>query len=68
MTQVELLYDLLRQNGSFTGMEAIEAGVMNYKGRVADLRELGVPIETVYETTKNRFGRTVKYARYVYRG
>ena len=67
MTQVEALHDYLEQHGSITGMECInELGIMNYKGRICDLRKLGVDIETVYESKVNARGEVKTYARYVY--
>lgn len=68
MTQVEEMYEYLKQNGSITGMEAIGLGIMNYKGRIADLRKLGVSIDTVFESKKNQKGQKVTFARYIYMG
>ena len=65
MSQVDILLDMFRENGSVTGMDCIEEGIMNYKGRVADLRALGFPIKTVYEESVNRRGKKSRYARYV---
>lgn len=65
MSQVELLLDFMKEYGSITGMEAIGMGVMNYKGRIADLRKLGYKIKTVYEESVNKRGRKTRYARYI---
>ena len=66
MTQVDEMYDYLKERGSITGMEAItELGIMNYKGRICDLRKLGVPIVTVYETRTNSKGVKKTFARYI---
>ena len=65
MSQVDILLDMFRENGSVTGMDCIAEGIMNYKGRVADLRALGFPIKTVYEDSVNRRGKKSRYARYV---
>lgn len=64
MTQCEQMLDMLKANGSITGMDCINAGIMNYKGRVNDLRNLGVPIVTKMETRKNAKGEKKTYARY----
>jgi len=69
MTQVDEMYDYLKEHGSITGMEAItELGIMNYKGRICDLRQLGVPIDTVYETRINSKGERKTFARYIFKG
>lgn len=58
----------LEENGSITGRECMdELGIMNYKGRVCDLRKLGHSIERKWEYGVNRYGRKVKYARYYLR-
>lgn len=65
-SQVELLLDHLKENGSITGIECIvELGILNYKGRIADLRALGYRIKTVMETRVNAKGKKKRYARYV---
>lgn len=67
MTQVETLLDYLERNGSITGLECIIGlNIMNYKGRICDLRKLGHDIETVYETKVNARGEAKTYARYIY--
>lgn len=68
MKQVDEMYDYLKEHGSITGMESIELGIMNYKGRICDLRKLGVTIDTVYETRTNSKGEKKTFARYIYRG
>ena len=64
MTQCEQMLDMLKANGSITGMDCINSGIMNYKGRVNDLRNLGVPIVTKMETRTNAKGEKKTYARY----
>lgn len=69
MKQTDILYDYLRQNGSATGLEIInELGIMNYKGRINDLRKLGVPIETKMEPHISRHGVAGSHARYIFKG
>ena len=65
MKQLDILLDYLKENGSATGMDIIGLGVMNYKGRICDLRRLGFEIKTVMETGKNRNGEPIRYARYI---
>lgn len=63
MTQVEQLYEMLKV-GPVSGMDCINAGIMNYKGRVCDLRKLGVPIERDWVTKVNAKGEKKTYAVY----
>lgn len=65
MKQLDILLDYLKEHGSATGMEIIQLGIMNYKGRICDLRQLGFEIKTVMETGKNRNGDPTRYARYI---
>lgn len=64
MNQCEKLLDYMKANGSITGMESFEIGVMNYKGRIHDLRKLGFNIEKVMETKTNANGEKKTFARY----
>lgn len=66
MNQVEELLDYLKEKGSITGMESItELGIMNYKGRICDLRRLGFDIETKWESAVNKKGQKKTFARYI---
>lgn len=67
MNQAKKLLEHLEEHGSATGMDIINLGIMNYKGRICDLRQLGFDIRTVMETGENRLGEPVRYARYVLR-
>lgn len=68
-TQCEKLLDYMNEHGSVTGMESImQLGVMNYKGRINDLRRLGVPIKTTMETVTNAQGEKKTFARYSLEG
>ena len=65
MSQVDDLYEYLKQHGSVTGMECMtELGILNYKGRIHDLRSLGVPIVAVRNQTPNKDGKVKPYRRY----
>ena len=49
-SQVDILLDYLKEHRSITGLECIQRlGILNYKGRISDLRKLGHNIETVWE-------------------
>ena len=65
MNQYEIMLDYMKQNGSITGMESYDIGVMNYKARISELRQMGYDIESVPETGINRYGRKINYTRYV---
>ena len=65
MTQCEKILQHLTFNGSITAWEAIqEYGIMRLASRVTDLKYMGVPVKKVMETSKNRYGDPVSYARY----
>ena len=64
--QCQMLLDYLQQHGSVTGLQAlIELGIMNYKGRIHDLRKLGYTIKTEYITRMNAHGEKKTFARYI---
>ena len=48
-----------------TGMEIItQLGIMNYKGRVSDVRKNGYPVERHWREVPNRYGGMSKIAVY----
>lgn len=67
--QVDILLDYLMIHESVTGMECINIlGIMNYKGRIFDLRKMGYTITTKMEQGTKRDGTQCVYARYILRG
>ena len=65
MTQCEQIIDYLHQFGSITPMQAFaDLGITKLATRVSEMRKDGrkFKIETVKST--NRFGKTVRYAKY----
>ena len=65
MTQCEQIIDYLHRFGSITPMEAFaDLGITKLATRVSEMRKDGreFNIETVKST--NRFGKTVRYAKY----
>lgn len=66
--QCQMLLDYMTLHGSVTGMDSIRMGVMNYKGRISDLRQMGYKIETKMETHMNQDGEKKTYARYTLKG
>ena len=68
MTQKEMIYQHLLDNGSITSMEAIQHyGITRLSGRIHDLRKEGKKIISTREENTNRYGRKVVYDRYVLR-
>lgn len=63
-SQCKQILGMIEKNGSVTGMDCFEAGIMNYKGRVNDLRKMGFPIVTTMETRVNAQGERKTFARY----
>lgn len=64
MKETQCKQNMIERNGSVTGMDCYEAGIMNYKGRVNDLRKMGYPIVTRMETRVNANGERKTFARY----
>ena len=65
MTQCEQIIEYLNQFGSITPMQAFaDLGITKLATRVSEMRRDGreFKIETVKST--NRFGKTVRYAKY----
>lgn len=65
MTQRELILNYIKEFGSITPMEAFaDLGITKLATRISEMRRDGehFKIETV--RTKNRFGKTVYYAKY----
>ena len=60
-TQCKKIIEYLIVNGSMTGMECVtKLGILNYKGRIFDLRKAGYTIQTIREQNNGK-----PYARYV---
>ena len=69
MTQCEKLLGYMKLYGSVTGLESVvQLGVLNYKGRINDLRKRGFSIKTTMETTTNAQGEKKTFARYSLEG
>lgn len=65
MTQREQIYDYIERFGSITPMEAFaDLGITKLATRVSEMRADGIIIEGEYLTSKNRFGKTVRYMKY----
>ncbi len=65
MTQCEKILQYIKENGSITQMDALrEFGCMRLASRISSLKNIGYKIVANLETSKNRYGDTVRYARY----
>lgn len=65
MTQKERVLRHLKDYGSIKSKDAIyEYGIFRLASRISDLKKDGISISTKYETTENRYGEKVSYARY----
>ena len=68
-TQTKMILDHLKSNGSITSLEAIQQyGCTRLSACIFKLRKCGYDIENVPQTSKNRYGRNVTFAKYTLRG
>lgn len=64
-SQCQLVLRHLRDHGSITSLEAVnEYGIMRLASRISDLKRMGHPIRSEFETRKNRYGEFTNYVRY----
>lgn len=65
MTQKEYVMNHLLTVGWITPRDAEERySIMRLAARIADLQADGVKIKRVMQKSKNKFGQTVRFARY----
>ena len=65
MTQKQMVIKYINDFGSISPIEALsDLGIMRLASRVTDLKKDGVKIVKAMEKSKNRYGKTVRYARY----
>lgn len=65
MSQTEKVLTYMRDYGSITPLDALEQfGCMRLAARIADIRANGVNVISTIEQSKNRYGDTVRFARY----
>ena len=58
-----------KKYGTLTSMEAFQMyGITRLAARISELREKGYDIRTVMIESTNRYGETVRFANYVYKG
>lgn len=65
MTQTQQVHQFMIDNGSISQAEAVaELGCYRLSARIKDLRDMGIPISRSMESKRNRYGKTVSFARY----
>ena len=65
ISQCERILDYIADNGSITQLDAMrEFGCMRLASRISDLKRQGIPVKRTMETSKNRYGEPISYARY----
>lgn len=65
MKQVDRILRHLEEYGSITSAEAMqEYGIYRLASRISDMKKAGIPIVREFETSKNRYGEPISYARY----
>lgn len=68
ITQYDRVLNYLKVYGEITPVDAYrDFAIMRLGAIIYELRKDGYNIETVYTTSKNRFGDSVTYATYVYK-
>ena len=64
-----MIINHLREYGSITQLEALrDYGCMRLASRISDIRKTGIKIIRLTETSRNRYGQKIRYARYIMEG
>ena len=65
MTQKELILKYIADFGSITPMEAFDLGITKLATRISEMRKNdGMEFKIQAVTSKNRYGKPTRYARY----
>lgn len=65
VTQCDKILAYIREHGSITPLDALrEFGCMRLASRMSDLKVRGYNVKSKMETSKNKKGEPVSYARY----
>ena len=65
MTQCEMILRYMTENGSITSAEAVdEIGCYRLSSRIWDLKKAGHNIKKETIAKKNRYGKTITFAKY----
>jgi len=64
-TQCKRILKYIESKGSITSAEAMDdLGIFRLASRIHDLKNLGFPIVSVFESGENRYGEPTHYKRY----
>ena len=65
MTQKEMVLNYIADFGSITPMQAFsDLGITKLATRISEMRKKGMEFKIEQVTGKNRYGKSVRYARY----
>lgn len=65
VSQCDKILTYIREHGSITPLDALrEFGCMRLASRMSDLKGRGYNVKSVMESSKNKSGEPVSYARY----
>lgn len=65
ITQKQLVIRYLKDFGSITSLQAFaDLGITRLAARISDLNDDGIYTEKEMVTSKNRYGKTVRFAKY----
>lgn len=65
MTQKELILKYIQDFGSITPMDAFtDLGITKLATRISEMRRTGINIKIDIEKGKNRYQKSIRYARY----
>lgn len=65
MTQREAIIEYITEFGSITPMQAFaDLGITKLATRISEMRKDGMRFNIEMVSTKNRYGKTVNYAKY----
>lgn len=65
MSQCERILKYIDEQGSISQLEALETfGCMRLASQMSDLKKMGYSVTKRMETSKNRYGEPISYARY----
>jgi hypothetical protein len=65
MTQRQLILDYIKDFGSITPMQAFgDLGVTKLATRISEMRKDGMQFKIETVKSKNRYGKTVRFAKY----
>ena len=69
MTQREAIINYITEFGSITPMEAFaDLGITKLATRISEMRDDGMQFKIEMVKSKNRYGKTVRFAKYSFTG